>query len=342
MALSGVRAKRTRTRPGQQGPTPRTPLLPSTCGPPHDVRHIPPHRPWSLTPQACCWRASVAFRLPARSKRRWRITEKTGLRFSEISNDCQRLAHHHRHTARAWLLAHGRAEILRSLQTRSLARVRDTYPWVRRNPIRQRVCCCVRSHPQVLPQGHWAKTLPPRQTASRRPDRRARAVVRRGVRLKCPEATNPKSISIHECRPRGGSPTPVIHPKPMRFVSRHRTKRRNRRASSQTARERALLKLAPSTNCAGETIPCGTPKSPRWWHFGHSALSPGRISRNLPMAGITNALGTIWKNSFVNTSSELKSFLPRKPALAKHSLLPRTALAFSRQPTTPARVTPLT
>ena len=48
------RAKRSRSGTGQHRPNLRTPLLPSICGPPPDVRHIPSHRPRSSTLQACC------------------------------------------------------------------------------------------------------------------------------------------------------------------------------------------------------------------------------------------------------------------------------------------------
>ena len=49
--------------------------------------------------------------------------------------------------------------------------------------------------------------------------------------MKCLAATNPKNISIRECLPRAGRPTPVDHPNPMRFASGHRAMPRNRRAT---------------------------------------------------------------------------------------------------------------
>src|SRR6202790_3490842 len=280
---------RSRSSTGQHRPNLRTPLLPSFCGPPPDVRHIPSHRQRSSITQACCWRASVAFRLPTRSQKQWRVTEKTRLGLSETSNDWQRTAHYHRHIACTWILAHGRVASSCSLQTRPLAHVCDTHPFLHRHPSRQRVCCRVRSHSQVFPQRYGAKTFASRQAASRRPDRRARAVVRRGVRLKCPEATNPTTISIHEGLPRVENQAPLLHSKPMRFVSRRRTMLRNRPARNQRARERAFLKLAQSTNSVAEPIVSAAPKSQRWWSLGNSVSSLRRIYRNLPMAVTTTA-----------------------------------------------------
>ena len=37
--------------------------------------------------------------------------------------------------------------------------------------------------------------------------------------MRCLEVTNPKINSIHECLPRTGNPTPVIHPDPLKLAS---------------------------------------------------------------------------------------------------------------------------
>src|SRR5277367_1056672 len=101
--------------------------------------------------------------------------------------------------------------------------------------------------------------------------------------------TNPKTNSIRECLPRCGIPTPMLHPRPMRFVSRHRTMHRKQEAASQISRERVWRKLAPSMSSEAEPIASGTQKSQRWWRSGNSVLWPARISRNLPMAATTIA-----------------------------------------------------
>jgi len=176
---------------------------------------------------------------------------------------CQRPAHYHRHPGSRlgfWLM--GRAEILCFLQNSFFWRAyATTHPYICRTSVGQCVCRSLCSQPQVLPQGHGAKTLPSRQAASCRPDRRARTVVSKRSPIEMSRGYQPEDQTRSTSVFRGpGNPTPVIHPDPPEGFARRASSDASPSPGHQAGSRRLSLvgNPAPSTKLSRpKPIACG-------------------------------------------------------------------------------------